>query len=447
MPKSPSSMSSPTSKQHPYNGENGQATSASSNTQSIMSSNTRSSPRKRTFTIKVPASAANIGPGFDTLGLALSMHLTVSVTIQGDTFSGSNASGENGTSASKSGKASTPTSPTTPTSNTNSSSITNNNSGIVITYEGSRADGVSLLPSENMVTKTAMYVALAHNTPLPTNMIIHINNPIPLGRGMGSSGAAVVAGVILANEACKLNLSRDRLMDFALVVEGHPDNVAASMFGGFTAGYMRASIDETAKAVDECMSSSEDLAASNGTNSNSNGTTSIKKLEFPLPQPNLGVYMPLKWAKQAKAVVVIPSFELATKLARSVLPPNYSRADVVFNLQRLAVLTVALGNTPIQPTIIYEAMKDKIHQPYRSHLVPGLTEILELNPESCPGLIGICMSGAGPCVLAITIKNHEEVGRVIKGIWANTVGPDGKGIDSQVEVLDVETEGAVVLKS
>ncbi|TPX38391.1 homoserine kinase [Synchytrium endobioticum] len=317
------------------------------------------------FLIRVPASAANIGPGFDALGLALSLHLSLHIV---------------------------PSHTTT------------------ITYTGSCP--ISLHPAENLITTTASYIASIHGTVLPP-LHITVTNPIPLGRGMGSSGAAVVAGCMLANHACKLGLSKHRLMDYALVVEGHPDNVAASMFGGFTAGYM--------------------------TNDRDSAT--------PL---NLGTYISIPWPSTLKAVLVIPSFELPTKLARSVLPLHYSRADVVFNLQRLAVLITTLSrySSSTDPNVVYEAMKDTIHQPYRSHLVPGLTRILqELNPDTCPGLLGICMSGAGPCVLAITNDNHKQVGERIQSIWNSTTAPDiDKGIESEAVVLDVEPEGAVVLK-
>lgn len=262
---------------------------------------------------------------------------------------------------------------------------------------------------------------------------------------MGSSGAAVVAGCLLANQVCRLGLDRERLMDFALVVEGHPDNVAASMFGGFTAGYMNGALEDSPIDGDNKNDCSMDNMQ-NGTN----GTRASADEELNIPGQDLGVYIPIPWPKAIKAVLVIPTFELATKLARSVLPPHYTRADVVFNLQRLAVLTTSITHysKTTSPKIIYEAMKDKVHQPYRSHLVPGLTQILELNPDDCPGLLGICMSGAGPCVLAITNKNHQQVGERIQSIWKSTKAPDSEeGIDSEVAVLDVETEGAVVCES
>ena len=109
-------------------------------------------------------------------------------------------------------------------------------------------------------------------------------------------------------------------------------------------------------------------------------------------------------------MAVIPQFEVPTAKAREVLPEKYDRADVVFNIQRSSLLPVALGQSPPDPEFIYLSMQDKIHQPYRKTLIPGLTEILQsVTPKSHPGLLGICLSGAGPTILALATENFDHI--------------------------------------
>ncbi|KAJ3020133.1 hypothetical protein HKX48_001239 [Thoreauomyces humboldtii] len=349
-----------------------------------------SPPPPTTITIRVPASTSNIGPGFDVLGAALSMYLVVTAKFL------------------------PPSSQTTDT---------------VITYTGNNPHTVPLVPKRNLITQTAIYIAKAHDTALPL-MHVHIDNPIPLGRGLGSSGSAVVAGVILANEACGLGMSRERIMDWCLVFEGHPDNVGASLFGGFSACYLSHSV---AEAHSQCHSINLDDKVPLGQGAS---------LPHP-PAESLGRHVRVPMAPSIRCVVVVPRFELSTKLARSVLPDAYPRADVVHNLQRLAVLVLALSADPPCPKTLRGAMQDRVHQHYRQHLVPGLPQILELTPEELPGLLGICVSGAGPTVLALAVGGFEEIGRKIQEVWNGSVAADGThGIESEVMVLDVVEEGA-----
>ena len=137
------------------------------------------------------------GPGFDVIGLALSLWLEIQVTIGDEASKGSPHNCR-------------------------------------ITYEGQGKEDVDLNADRNLITQTALYVLRCHQKrqfPEPTH--VHIKNPIPLGRGLGSSGAAVVAGVSLGNEVGQLELTKDRILDFCLMIERHPDNVAAALYGGF----------------------------------------------------------------------------------------------------------------------------------------------------------------------------------------------------------------------
>ncbi|KAJ1952488.1 Trihydroxynaphthalene reductase, partial [Dipsacomyces acuminosporus] len=117
----------------------------------------------------------------------------------------------------------------------------------------------------------------------------------------------------------------------------------------------------------------------------------------------------------------------------------------VFNLQRLAVLTTALGRETPDPWLIYRAMEDKIHQPYRMHLIPGLPEILAtFNPDNTPGLLGICLSGAGPTILALAVSSFDEIAAKIRSIFASQ--PNG-GIETHYKLLDIVSEGSTCFET
>ncbi|KAJ1565194.1 hypothetical protein HK096_004094, partial [Nowakowskiella sp. JEL0078] len=345
--------------------------------------------KKRVINIKVPCSTANLGPGFDVLGMALSLFLSVEIHVPGSD----------------------------PSSTT-------------FSYR-STVDNIHVPNSvpDNLITRVAAYVAAAHGATLPKSMHIKIENEIPLGRGLGSSGTAVVAGVLMGNAVCNLNLSQDRLLDFCNFIEGHPDNTTASLIGGFTASYL-SSILETAF--------SDVILENDSVKFNPNNLPPVIPS---LPVTPLGRYIRLGLASNIRAVVVIPAFELQTKLSREVLPISYSRADVVFNLQRLGVLTTALGQENPDADLISEAMQDCLHQKYRQHLIPGLSEILALNPSKLPGLLGVCMSGAGPTVLAFATNNFEEIGEAMIEIFLRNVGSDGLPIQSCMKILDIVRDG------
>ena len=295
-----------------------------------------------------------IGPGFDVIGLALSLYLELDVTVA----------------------------PVSSPTYLNCS----------ISCEGLGAEEISLVPDRNIITQAALYVLRCHGQHeflLQTH--VHIINPIPLGRGLGSSGAAVVAGLMLGNEVGNLGMSKQRILDFCLMIERHPDNVAAALYGGFVGTYLN-ELNEADMARKE-IPLSEVLPAPAG------GIDTGKMP--PIPPVGIGHYTKFRWAPEIKAITIIPDFEVSTAKARDVLPQEYKRSDVVFNMQRVPLLTYALGQSPPQPSLIFEAMQDRIHQPYRQTLIPGLKEVLEsVTSVSHPGLLGICLSGAGPTVSA-----------------------------------------------
>jgi homoserine kinase len=314
--------------------------------------------------IKVPCSSANIGPGFDVIGLALNIFLEVSVQV------------------SKQASSDRPL-------------------NCRITYEGVNAESVPLDAESNLITRTAVYVLRCHGIrAFPVETRVHIKNPIPLGRGLGSSGAAIVAGVNLANEVGNLGLSKARMLDYCLMEERHPDNVAAALYGGFVGTYLNELSPEDTERLEIPLS--EVLPEPAG------GVDT--GLRPPEPPHDIGHFKKFKWAPEIKCICIIPNFEVSTAKARDVLPSQYSRKDLVFNMQRLALLTTALGESPPDSDLIYRAMQDKIHQPYRRGLIPGLTEILaSVTPQTFPGLLGICLSGAGPTILALATHNFDTI--------------------------------------
>ncbi len=153
---------------------------------------------------------------------------------------------------------------------------------------------------------------------------IHIHNPIPLGRGLGSSGAAVVAGILLGNLALSshspsLSLPKARLLDYCLMIERHPDNVAAALYGGFVGTYLN-ELDPVDMARKEIPLSEVLPAPAGGVDTG---------LKPPEPPVGIGHFRRFKWAKEVKAVAVIPDFEVSTAKARECLPTLYSRQDMV----------------------------------------------------------------------------------------------------------------------
>ncbi|KAH8771222.1 GHMP kinase [Hyaloscypha sp. PMI_1271] len=346
--------------------------------------------------IKVPCSSANIGPGFDVIGLALSIWLELHVEVV-------------------------------------QSETSDDPLNCVIRYEGEGAEEVALSADSNLVTRTALYVLRCHGQrTFPAETRVRIINPIPLGRGLGSSGAAVVAGVVLGNEVGKLGLTKARMLDYCLMIERHPDNVAAALYGGFVGTYLNdLSPEDTSRKE---IPLSEVLVEPAG------GVDTGKAP--PEPPHNIGHYMKFSWAPEIKAIAIIPQFEVSTAKARDVLPTSYSRADLVFNLQRIALLPSALGRSPPDAEQIYLAMQDKVHQPYRKELIPGLPEILHsVTPKSHPGLCGICLSGAGPTILALATENFEGIAKVILEMFKKT------GIECTWKLLEPAEEGMTVTYS
>src|SRR5207302_1986110 len=220
---------------------------------------------------------------------------------------------------------------------------------------------------DNLIWQTALRVARDVGDVLQP-IALHIDNDIPIEKRLGSSAAALTAGVVIADQLLGLHWKPHRILDEAAQIEGHPDNVAACVLGSIVAS-----------AID------------------SGGVARAVRLEMP---HHFGV------------AVIVPDFALPTVHARSVLPETYSKQDVIFNIQRAALLIAALsmGATSAFPT----ALEDRLHQPYRAKLVPGLEEALKLR---APGLLGCTLSGAGPSILVFYERGYEHVCDLVRQIF------------------------------
>jgi homoserine kinase len=279
--------------------------------------------------IRVPATSANLGPGFDCLGIALSLYLEVTAT------------------------------PST-------------QDHFFYTGQGHIKDTPNNLMHEGF---RAAYLSLQQTAPTVT---FNVTNPIPLARGLGSSSAALVAGIALADSMMNGKLGREGVFQLAAEMEGHPDNVAPAIYGGFTASVKR-----------------------------DDGNYLCQRLELP------------SWT----FLFGVPSFEVQTSEARAVLPERYSRKDVIFNASRTALWPVAVALN--QPELLRAASQDTLHEPYREKLVPGLAETRQKVLEA--GAYAAFLSGAGPTVGVIC---NSVIKETCQGILQTFV-KDGKVLELQ----------------
>jgi homoserine kinase len=265
-------------------------------------------PQNKIARVRVPATMANLGPGFDSLGLAVSLWLEVDAELSNrDVFE----------------------------------------------YAGQG----HIFGTDNLIHQ-GFRAAFKHAGLEAPTVRLAAKNPIPLARGLGSSSAALVAGAALGAAFIGDHFGKDAVLQVCAKLEGHPDNVAPAVLGGFTASVMRGDIP-------------------------------------------ISVSMPVP--KDWRVLVAVPQTELKTEHARAALPISYSRADMVFNLSRSAlwVAGVATSNS----AVLREACRDAMHQPYRAALVPGMQDAIEGSLEA--GAIAAFLSGAGPSVSAIVNSSQS----------------------------------------
>jgi homoserine kinase len=273
--------------------------------------------------IRVPGSIANLGPGFDTLAVAVQLYLTLHVRPKP-------GMGE-----------------------------------LNFEFLNQRLDG------ENYIERAFRFIAARHKFAIPS-LDIKVESEIPMKGGLGSSAAATVAGLRLF-EAVAGPVDEQELLTTACELEGHPDNIAASLLGGLTVSCEVPGALRVLRAI---------------------------------------------WPESLSIVVVTPELHLATKASRAVLPELVSRADAIFNVQRVAFLLEALRTADF--ALLREALEDRLHQPYRAAIVPGLKEALELRH---PSLLGVCLSGAGPSLVAMAQQHLEEISALLADIYTRKCIP------------------------
>jgi homoserine kinase len=294
--------------------------------------------------VRVPASTANLGPGFDALGLALAVYLDVEVVRE--------AVSE-------------------------------------VRIAGAGVDAAKMpTGSDNLIVRVMDRVAEKRGRRLPA-ATLKATNQIPLARGMGSSATAIIAGISCYEILSGEEFSPREIFDLAFEFESHPDNLAAALYGGLTVSATRP-----------------------------DGMPLVCRVAV---------------AEGLRPVLVIPEFELSTEKARSVLPDSYSRTDTIFNVQRSALVVAAM--TGGRWDLLSDAMQDRIHQPYRAPLIPGLEQVLSLRAD---GLVSVALSGAGPTVLALALADcAESAGERIRAVF------EGHGVASSVRVSDIDSGGRV----
>jgi homoserine kinase len=299
--------------------------------------------------VRVPATSANLGPGFDTLGLALGLHDVIEARVTG--------------------------------------------SGLDIEVSGEGMEDLANLGEKHLIAR-AMRVAFDDlNLAQPPGLALRCVNRIPHGRGLGSSAAAIVAGVLAARALAGASVAPEDVLPLASVLEGHPDNVAPCLFGGLTIAWFvtgAAGLPE-ARAI---------------------------KLD-PLPE--------------VLPVAFIAPAPVSTKVARGLLPAAVPHADAARNAGRAALLIAALT---ARPDALLEGTEDKLHQDYRAPAMPHTHDLVaRLRAAGVPAVV----SGAGPSVLAFLTESptQDEVKR-LDSIAVET------GIDWHISPLAVERQGASV---
>lgn len=308
--------------------------------------------------VKVPATTANLGPGFDCMGMALPIYNTV--TIEETVLPGTGIE-------------------------------------INVISEDDKADELSLehIPlDENSIIYKAVELLYNSIGQTPSELKITIHTQIPVARGLGSSASVIVGGLLAANELLGCPADEAALLSIATEVEGHPDNVTPAIVGGLV-----------------ITSSEED------------GSIVYKKLD---------------WPKEWSITVCIPEYELATDISRSVLPKEVPMQDAVFNIKRMGMFVHAIHTK--DSALMKLALKDKLHQPYRMKLVPGLEKITE-NLKHEENVLGCVLSGAGPSILIISEKNNlDKIKSIVRDTWNDL------NIKAEIITLPVEENGAEVIK-
>ena len=306
---------------------------------------------EKSVRVRVPGTSANCGPGFDCLGLACTVYNDLELRLTREP-------------------------------------------GLSITMTG---EGATNIPCDNrnIVWRSAQYLlGKAGKDKEYRGAVIHMENRVPLSRGLGSSATAIVAGLTAVNALIGTPFNRREILQFATDIEGHPDNVAPAIFGGFTVN-----------------------AVTNGR---------VDCFSF-LPRFRM------------KFVVAVPNFPLSTRMARKVLPTEVPMKDAIFNIGRTSMLVAAL--TRGNERYLRLGLDDALHQPYRAELIPGMYEVFKAARRA--GAVGATLSGAGPCLIAYVLERRhveEAVGKAMLEAFRK------HDVEARILTLDLDTHGAQILK-
>jgi homoserine kinase len=298
--------------------------------------------------IHTPGSTSNLGPGFDCFGLALKLYLTVQATVTPDS-----------------------------------------SEACRVTTTGAKENEALPRNAANLIYRAMLFAARREGVSLPP-VELTVNNEIPLASGLGSSAAAIVAGIKLCALITGHEIADPSMLNYATEFEGHPDNVSASLCGGFVINCTRKDRSVIAAKFD--------------------------------------------WPMDVRVVVVSPHTQLPTHVARAALSRTVTRTGAVHNLQRTALFTAAIAQQKYD--LLWEAMHDQLHQPQRESLVPGLKEALALPRRK--GLLGIALSGAGPSILALATDHTDEIADEIAGCFR------AHKVESTSRTLEADNDGCLL---
>ena len=301
------------------------------------------------ITVKVPATSANIGSGFDALGLALSLYNEVSFrkTDEG---------------------------------------------GLSLVVEGLGQGKITTDFERNLVGQAMLRAALVNGKTLPENGVITLFNRIPLARGLGSSSAAVVGGLLLGNELTGRGMDENQILHEATPMEGHPDNAAPALLGGLCVSVT----DEKKKVSVQTFALDEGLSF----------------------------------------ITVSPDKEVRTADARAVLPQTIDYHAAVFNVAHVAFLVGAFIGKRYD--LLRTGLQDKLHMPYRLPLIPGGAEALAAAEKA--GAVGATVSGSGSTLIAFAVKGEEQIAQAMKDVFKSV------GLASVHHILKVCNDGAQIVR-
>jgi len=294
--------------------------------------------------IKVPCSTSNLGPGFDTLGLALNRYLYLTAE---------------------------------------------QSNGLIITVEGNGKEHIAA-DANNLVYSAMTATAQKVGRTVPP-IHLHLKNEIPAYGGLGGSGAAIAGGVFLANELLGIGLSTNEMLNIAVEIEGHPDNVSAALFGGMTINCY-----DAARRV-HCRS--------------------------------------VKIEKQLFVITCSPHFQVQTKEARKILPQQVPLKDAVTNIENTASLVAAMMSGDFEPLRYVTA--ERLHEQYRATLIPGYKDVKQAACEA--GALSVNISGAGPTVFAFAVSNEQVIADSMRNAFKK------HGQQSSAEIMTIENSGAILL--